>query len=199
LNKEQDLAHATESVQALRDIDFIKQIITRNEKKMDNSPPYLFIWGTFLMVGMIGMQFDIATWPMWYWPIGTVLGSALSAVTGIRQSRHLPKKAAGGTNGWMFGLPFLVMMVAGFFMMATGIVKAEYIPLFWFMLVGILYVSMGSLLGKGPMIIGIWFIVLAAATRLFFLDYQFMVLGLLGGGSLVLAGVLLQRRRGRHE
>jgi hypothetical protein len=198
LNKDHDVAHATESLQALRDIDFIKQIITRNEKKMDQSPPYLFIWGTFLMLGMIGMQFDSETWPMWYWPIAAVLSSVLSAVTGIRQSRNLPKKQSG-TNGWMYGLPFLVMMVAGFFMMATGMVEAEYIPLFWFMLVGILYVSMGSLMGKGPVMIGIWFILLSAATRLFFLDYQFLVLGLLGGGSLVLAGVLLQRRRGRHE
>src|SRR4029453_10207173 len=165
---------------------------------MDQSSPYLFIWGTFLMLGMIGMQFDTSAWPMWYWPIGSVLGSILSAVTGIRQSRHMVKPQ-GGTNGWMFGLPFLVMMVAGFFMMATGMVKAEYIPLFWFMLVGILYVSMGALLGKGPVMIGIWFIVLSIATRLFFLDYQFLILGLLGGGSLVLAGLWLQRRRGRHE
>ncbi|OBZ07749.1 MULTISPECIES: hypothetical protein [Bacillales] len=198
MNKDHDVAHATESLQALRDIDFIKQIITRNEKKMDQSPPYLFIWGTFLMLGMIGMQFDNETWPMWYWPIAAVLSSVLSAVTGIRQSRNMPKKQ-GGTNGWMYGLPFLVMMVAGFFMMATGMVEAQYIPLFWFMLVGILYVAMGSLMGKGPVMIGIWFILLSAATRLFFLDYQFLVLGLLGGGSLVLAGVLLQRRRGRHE
>jgi hypothetical protein len=198
LNKEQDAAHATESLQALRDIDFIKQIITRNKKKIDQSPPYLFIWGTYLMLGMIGMQFDSTTWSMWFWPIGSVAGSLLSAFVGIRQSRHSASRT-GGTNGWMFGLPFLVMMVAGFFMMATGMVNTQYIPLFWFMLVGILYVSMGAILGKGPMMIGIWFIVLSAATRLFFLDYQFLVLGLLGGGSLILAGVWLQLRRDRHE
>jgi len=198
LNKSQETAHASESLQALRDIDFIKQLITRNKKKIDQSPPYLFIWGTFLMLGMIGMQFDSTTWPMWYWPIGSVMGSIISAIIGIRQSRQNVGKT-DGTNGWMFGLPFLVMMVSGFFMMATGMVKVAYIPLFWFMLVGILYVSMGALLGKGPVMIGIWFIVLSAATRLFFLDYQYLVLGLLGGGSVVLAAVWLQLRRGRYE
>jgi len=198
LNTDQEKDKSTESLQALRDIDFIKQLIARNGQKMDQSPPFLFIWGSYLAIGMIGMQFDRTDWPMWYWPIATVVCSILSALVGYRLSRRIPVRE-GGTNGWMFWFPFLMMMLAGVLMMATGMVKQEYLPLFWFILVGILYISMGTLIGKGPVILGVWFIILAAVTRLFFIDYQFLILGLLGGGSVVLAGCWLHRRRRRHE
>jgi hypothetical protein len=198
LNKDQDEVGSVESLQALRDIDFIKQLIARNARKIDQSPPYLFIWGTYLTLGMVGMQFDSESWPMWFWSIGAVVGGIISAVIGIKQSRDTVGPE-GGITGWTLGLPFLVMMLAGCLMMVTDIVRMEYLPLFWFILVGILYVSLGALVGKGPVLLGIWFIVLAAATRLFFLDYQYLILGLLGGGSVVLTGLLLQWRRQRHE
>ncbi|WP_139993370.1 hypothetical protein [Paenibacillus paridis] len=197
MNKQQEAASA-DSLQALRDIDFIKQFIHRNKKKLDHSPPYLFIWGTYLIIGMVGMQFDNVAWPMWYFSIGTVIGGALSAIIGIRQGRASQMREKDA-SGWMFGLPFLAMVAAGWIMMATDIVRTEYLPLFWFMLVGILYVSMGAWLGKGPMLLGVWFILLAALTRLFFLDYQYLLLGLLGGGSVILTGLWLQLQRRRHE
>ncbi|MFX3632767.1 MAG: hypothetical protein ACE3L7_06800 [Candidatus Pristimantibacillus sp.] len=179
---------------ALEDIEFIKRLITRNQKKLDQSPPFLFIWGTYMLVGFIGMQFDVTVWPNWYWSIASVIGGLLSAIVGSRQSRHMPKQS-GGSTGWMFWLPFLIVFLSGFFMMITGVVKQEYISLFWLNLIGIAYVSMGPLIGKGPVILGVWFVVMSVLIRLFFLDYQFLILGLLGGGSMLATGLLLQRRR----
>lgn len=182
---------------ALQDIEFIKQLMARNQQKLDQSPPFLFIWGTYMMVGFIGMQFNHTVWPMWYWGIASIIGSALSALVGMRQSRGAAKQE-GGSMGWMFWLPFLIVMLSGSFMTLTGVVKMEYVSLFWLNLIGIAYASMGPLVGKGPVILGIWFIVLSVLIKLFFLDYQFLALGLLGGGSMLLTGWFLQRRRSRH-
>lgn len=183
---------------ALQDIEFIKRLMAKNKKKLDQSPPFLFIWGTYMMVGFVGMQFDHTVWPMWYWGIASLIGGILSAIIGIRQTRHVSKQESGST-GWMFWLPFLMVMISGAFMMLTGIVKMEYISLFWLNLIGIAYVSMGSLIGKGPVFVGIWFIVLSVIIKLFFLDYQFLMLGLLGGGSMLVIGLFLQRRRSSNE
>ncbi|MNI37730.1 hypothetical protein D3C73_918420 [compost metagenome] len=182
---------------ALQDIEFIKQLMTRNRQKLDQSPPFLFIWGTYMMVGFIGMQFDHAVWQMWYWGIASIMGGILSAIVGIRQSRHATKQE-GGSNGWMFWLPFLVVLFSGSFLMFTGVVKMEYISLFWLNLIGIAYVSMGPLVGKGPVFLGIWFVILSVLVKLFFLDFQFLILGLLGGGSMLVTGLFLLRRRSNH-
>ncbi|MBW7454977.1 hypothetical protein ACFOLF_03090 [Paenibacillus sepulcri] len=187
-----------EPQQALQDIDFIKRLIARNQSKLASSIPYMFIWGTYLMIGFIGMQFNQTCWPIWYWSIAAVLGGLLSALTGIRQSRRGLFAKDGGAIGWMFWLPFLVILAAGSFMMAADIIRMEYAAFFWFMLVGIAYVSMGPLAGKGPVILGIWFVVLSMLTRLFLVDYQYLVFGLLGGGSILATGFILQQRRRKH-
>lgn len=189
----------SEPQQALQDIEFIKQLIARNQKKLDHSPPYLYIWGAHMMIGFIGMHFDLSVWPMWYWPISAILGGILSTVVGIRQSRRIASTSQeGGSYAWMFWLPFLVMMLSGFFMMVSGIVRLEYASFFWVILVGISYVSLASLIGKGPAVIGCWFILLSIATWLFLREYQFLILGLLGGGSNIVTGLFLHWRSKRH-
>src|SRR5690606_13797237 len=100
---------------------------------------------------------------------------------------------------WMFWVPFAAVLLAGVFMMFTDIVRPEYLSVLWLCLLGVVYISMGSLLGLGPVMLGFWFIVLAIVTRLFLLEYQFIVLGLLGGGSVILTAIWLLRRRRQHE
>ncbi|MCQ6562393.1 hypothetical protein [Paenibacillus mendelii] len=184
--------------QGLKDIEFIKQLMAKNQRKLDQSSPYLYIWGTYLMVGYIGMQFDQTLWPIWYWSSGAIIGVMLSAITGIRQSRSGDVQE-GGSFGWMFWVPFLFMMTSGAFMMAMEMVQAEDLSVFWFLLLGMAYASLGALVGKGPVMLGAWCILLAIVTGLFFREYQFLILGLLGGGSNVAAGWILQRRSKRHE
>ncbi|MBP1996882.1 hypothetical protein [Paenibacillus eucommiae] len=187
-------AKAEPEKQALQDIEFIKQLIAKNKKKLDQSPPFLFIWGTYMMVGYIGMQFNHTLWPMWFWSCGAVIGGLLSSIVGIRQSRNAPVQE-GGSYGWMFWLPFMATMLVGCAMMFTDIVRLEYASLFWCMLIGIAYISLGTLVGKGPVFLGIWFIVLSIFIRLFMLEYQNLLLGLLGGGSVIVTALLLQRRK----
>lgn len=183
--------------QALQDIEFIKQFITRNQEKLDQSPPYLFIWGMYMVLGFLGMQFSLKLWPMWFWPCGAVIGGVFSAIIGMKQSRRTGVRE-GGAYGWMFWLPFAMVFVIGFFMMAADIVRMEFASILWLMLIGLSYVCLGMLLGKGPIILGIWFIALGTLTRMFFLEYQFMIFGLLGGGSIVVTGFILQQRRKRY-
>jgi len=199
LNRKQDetVLAAREPQRALQDIEFIKQLIAKNQRKLDQSPPFLLIWGAYMTAGFIGMHFNHTEWPMWFWPIGSIVGGILTAVVGIRQNRKTPVRE-GGSYGWMFWLPFLMLLLSGTFMIATGIVKLEYISLFWLMLIGIAYVAMAPLLGKGPVFLGCWFIILAVITRLFLMDYQFLVMGLLGGGSFFVTALLLDRRRKKH-
>ncbi|MFD0868519.1 MULTISPECIES: hypothetical protein [Paenibacillus] len=202
-NKEQHMRKPAEggrytgADQALQDIEFIKQLIARNRKKLDHSPPYLYIWGAYMMIGFVGMHFDHSVWPNWYWLSGAIVGSILSAAVGMRQSRS-SNEQEGGAYAWMFWLPFAVMMLSGFFMLASGIVRVEYASFFWVILVGISYVSLASLAGKGPAVVGCWFILLSILTWLFFREYQFIILGLLGGGSNIMAGIYLQWRSKRH-
>ncbi len=186
-----------EPQQALQDIAFIKQLIARNQQKLDHSPPFLYIWGTYMTLGYIGMQFITTLWPIWFWSCGTIVASILTSIVGARLPKQ-PSSQEGGSYGWMFWLPFAVTLLSWGFMMAADIVREEYLSVFWCALIGIAYVSLGALVGKGPVILGIWFIVLAIGTRLFFLDYQFLLLGLLGGGSVILTGVLLQLRRRKY-
>jgi len=184
--------------QALEDIAFIKQLISRNQQKLNDGAPFLLIWGFYVMVGYIGMQFNQVEWPIWFWSSGSIIGGILSAIAGNRISPKSSNVQQGGASTWMFWLPPLIMAISGCFMMATGIVKLEYLSFFWFILIGLLYVSMGPLLGKGPIYLGSWFIVLSMLTRLFFLDYQYLILGLLGGGSIVIVGYLLRQRSLKH-
>lgn len=186
-----------DSQQALRDIEYIKQFMTRNRRKLVSAPPYLFIWGCYMMIGFLGMQFDLERWPIWFWSCGSVVGSVLTAIVGKRQSRQ-SAISDGGAYGWMFWLPFAAVLVSGGFMMMMEIVQMQYASILWLMLIGIAYVSMGALLGKGPVILGIWFIVLAMVTRMLFLEYQFLIFGLLGGGSFVATAILLQRQGIKH-
>jgi|GEM_PF-3469990 len=189
---------AEKQLQAMQDIVFIKHLIARNQQRLGQAYPFMYIWGTYMMVGFIGMHFDLKVWPNWYWGIASVVCSILSMFVGIRLGRN-ETVPDGGVHSWMYWLPFAVTMVSGFFMMFSGIVKLEYISLCWLILTGITYVSMAPLIGKGPAVIGVWLVVLAIITRFFLLDYQFIILGLFGGGSLVCAGVLLQLRRFKNE
>lgn len=186
-----------EPQQALQDIEFIKQLIAKNRRKAKEASPFLIIWGLYIMIGFIGMQFDSTIWPQWYWAIGAVVGGILSAVIGVR----LPRGSTGrlrGSYGWLFWLPFLVTMLSGCFMMVADIVKLEYLSFFWLTLLGMAYVSLGAMLGKGPVYMGIWFILLAVITRLFLLEYHYLILGLLGGGSNIIVGIILLRWK-RHD
>jgi len=198
-NRDRQPPSAQGPQQALKDIEFIKELISRNKRKVDESPPYLLIWGTYVMIGFVGMHFDMSVWPNWYWAIGAIAASALTAVAGIRQARRSPSPASEvGAFGWMFWLPFLAVFLTGSFLLFSGIVRAEHASFLWMSLVGVAYVSLGPLTGRGTVVLGLWFIVLAIATRAFLLDYQFLVLGLLGGGSLVATGfVLLLRGKAR--
>lgn len=198
LQRKEEGSAGQASQQALQDIAYMKRLIARNMSKLDRSPPYLFIWGTYIMLGLVGMQVNDTVWPIWFWSVGAVIGGALSALAGIKQSRSAAVQE-GGSYGWMFWLPFVMVLLSGCLMMAMGIVEMDYAALFWMMLLGVSYVSLAPLAGKGTVILGIWFIVLSALTRLFFLDYQYLVLGLLGGGSIVVTGLLLKRRGRYHE
>ncbi|CAH1212578.1 hypothetical protein PAECIP111893_03563 [Paenibacillus plantiphilus] len=184
-------------LQALQDIEFIKQLMARNQKKLEQGAPFLFIWGTYMMLGFIGMQFIGLIWAITFWPIGSVVGGILSAIIGIRQSRE-SGVTKGGRGDWMFWLPFLVMILAGYSLMALDIVRKEYLGFFWLTLTGVTYVYLGTLIGRGPIILGIWFIVLSVLTKLFFIEYQNFIFGLMGGGSIVLMGVFLQLRGRKH-
>ncbi|GGD66162.1 hypothetical protein [Paenibacillus nasutitermitis] len=189
---------AGQEQQALQDIEFIKQLIARNQSKLVSAIPYMFIWGTYLTIGFIGMQFNEFLWPIWYWSTAGVLGGLLSAVTGIRQSRKGRAAKEGGATGWMFWLPFLVILLAGSFMMAAGMIRMKDAAFFWFILIGIVYVTMGPLAGRGPVYLGIWFMALSMLTYMFLVDYQYLLFGLLGGGSILVTGFILMRRRRKH-
>jgi len=200
LHNESSFIEQDKQLQAIQDIVFIKHLMARNQQKLGQSYPFLYVWGLYMMVGFAGMQFDLEQWPKWYWLIASIVCSIASVMLGIRQDRQSTAQSQlGGFMGWMYWLPFAATMLSGMFMMLSGIIKLEYISLCWLILIGITYVAMAPLIGKGPAIIGIWLIILAVLTRYFFLDYQFVILGLFGGGSLVGAGLLLQLRRFRHE
>lgn len=187
--------------QALRDIDFIKQLVARHRRKLPSAAPYLLLWGAYLMIGFVGMQFDEATWPIWYWGCGALVAGVLSAWFGLRQRRDSPGKlqqGQDGASGWTFGLPFLILMLAGGFMMASGIVEMAYAAPFWCLMIGTAYVFLGALIGRGSVLLGLWFVLLAILTRLFLMDWQYLVLGLLGGGSIFMTGWVLLGRSRRH-
>ncbi|MBD2843660.1 hypothetical protein IDH44_00535 [Paenibacillus sp. IB182496] len=190
-------ADPTKREQALQDIQFMSMLIARNRRRLDNSPPFLVLWGLYMLIGFAGMQFDVEVWPGWYWSIGTVVASAISAVIGMR----LPKESGneqGGSYGWMFWVPFAAVLASGAFMMFTGIVRLEYVSLFWMMMIGIVYVALAPLLGRRPVLLGGGLIVLAMLTRLLLIDYQFLVLGLIGGGGTIATGLYLRARSKRH-
>lgn len=192
-----ETGHGHDPIQAMQDIEFIKQLMARNQEKLEQASPYLLIWGVYMMLGFMGMQFIGLIWAMTFWPIGAVAGGILSAIIGIKQGRERGMQK-GGTSNWMYWLPFLVMMLAGSSLIALDIVRKEYLGFFWLTLTGVSYVSLGSLVGRGPVVLGIWFIVLSVLTKLFFIEYQNFIFGLMGGGSIVLMGIFL-RLRGRNN
>ncbi|MGO4372184.1 hypothetical protein [Paenibacillus sp. 2TAB19] len=186
-----------EQQRALQDIEYIKGLLARNERKLGEASPFMYVWGAYLTVGFIGMHFDQKEWPIWYWGIAAVICGAISGIIGSRMMKT-QRGGEGGFSTWMYVLPFAAMFAAGSFMLLTNMINTDYTALFWTILIALSYIAMGSMAGKGPVYLGLWFIVLAIVTRLILLDYQYIVLGVFGGGSIIVFGYLLQQRRKRN-
>lgn len=185
-----------EQERALQDIEFIKRLLAKNERKLGEASPFMYVWGVYLTIGFMGMHFDQKELANWYWGIAALICGVVSAVIGSRMTKR-DGGQDGGFSTWMYVVPFAPMLVAGGFMLLTNMINTEYTALYWTILIALSYIVMGSMAGKGPVYLGLWFIFLAIITRLL-LDYQYIVLGLFGGGSIIVFGYLLQQRRNRN-
>lgn len=185
------MGNDTEQLQALKDIEFIKQLVQRNRRRAGESSPFLFVWGTYCTLGFLGLHWLKELYATLYFPIGAAVCMLLSVWIGIRIGRRNGKPDR--RMGILFWLPGLAMFIGFYLIMALGLIKPEYISLFSLLITGIYYIQLGSMLGKEMIYLGFWFMIVVVVTRLFFMDVQNLVLGIFGGGSIILTGFIVRR------
>lgn len=151
----------------------------------------LIIWGLVWLIGFLLSQYGPAAWLLWVWLLLLLAGSAASAVVGIKLGRQVQYVDTGPKLGLLY--PALI----GFSLLWLYLAQ----PASWqqtavlaVSFVGFAAVVNGILIKARALIaIGLVATVLAVAVYLFLQPYFGLIVGLVGGGGMVLAGLRLHR------
>jgi len=159
---------------------------TRRALAYGGAPYYLLLWGAIWLVGFLVEQFATPKVSGWTWLGLDVFGGALSFWIGYRQSLRVRSRTLGANIGlfWLalIGYGSLWLWLAS---PTSGAQVSLMITLF--AMFG--YVVMGLWLrDRGPTWLGLGISGLSLAAYLIVPQWFFLVMGLLGGGTLILSG-----------
>ncbi|MEM7112311.1 MAG: hypothetical protein AAF614_07755 [Chloroflexota bacterium] len=154
---------------------------------------FLIIWGVVWLVGFLAAQFGETSWLPWVWFGLCLLGSAISAVVGLRLGQKVQYTQTGPQLGLfypvLFGFSLLwLYLAAPTSWQQTAVLATSFIAF--------AVVVNGVLLRKRPFIItGFIGAFMAVAVYLWLLPWFGLVIGLVGGGGMLLSGLRLSIAR----
>lgn len=157
------------------------------------SAPHFLIWGFVWLLGygaegLVPRAHPAWMWLGWWWMGLSLTGALASALLGRRQARR------SGRSGWQSGvLVFIIwLFVLGTFAILHPHSQREvaaFIPL----LIAAIYAAMGLWLGTRYVAVGAFTAAATLGGYYYLSDGFFLWMALVGGGSLILAGIWMRR------
>lgn len=150
---------------------------------------FLNIWGFVWLIGFLLSQYAAVHWLSWVWLALCFLGGLLSAVVGVKLGRQVQYARTGPQLGGFYAV------LIGFSLLWLWQIRPsswQETAVFIMTIIGFGVVVNGILLKKRPFIVvGIAGAVFAVAIYLLLLPQFGLIMALVGGGSMILAGVRL--------
>jgi len=157
----------------------------------------LIITGVVWLIGFTATQFLTAPLLVWIWIVTSIVGSALATFIGIRAGKRvrIASSAVAGKRIATFWV--LLILFAAAIVAVAHPTDGKQITLLIILLAMIGQMGMGLLLSFSAT----WWTVPGAAVALigyfFALDWFFLWMGLLGGGTMIILGLYIRLRWGK--
>jgi len=186
----------SEAEEALAAIQIMTQK-TRHSIASGSAYISLIITGVVWLIGFTATQFLTPPLIVWIWIVTSIVGSALATFIGIRAGKRvrIASSAVAGkriATFWVLLIFFAAAIVA-----VAHPTDGKQITLLIILLAMIGQMGMGLLLSFSAT----WWTVPVAAVALigyfFALDWFFLWMGLLGGGTMIILGLYIRLRWGK--
>ncbi|MAT99363.1 MAG: hypothetical protein CL608_19665 [Anaerolineaceae bacterium] len=148
---------------------------------------FLLIWGLVWLVGFLTSQFAPASWHIWVWLLLCGVGGGLSAVVGLRLGQQVQYTQTGPKLGLFYPV-FLGFCLLWLFLVQPQ--SWQETAVFAISFLGFAVVLSGILLKVRSLIAaGLVGTALAVGIYLWFVAQFGLVVGLVGGGGMIVAGL----------
>ena len=186
----------SEAEEALAAIQIMTQK-TRHSIASGSAYISLIITGVVWLIGFTVTQFLTAPLIVWIWIVTSIVGSALATFIGIRAGKRvrIASSAVAGKRIATFWV--LLILFAAAIVAVAHPTDGKQITMLIILLAMIGQMGMGLLLSFSAT----WWTVPVAAVALigyfFALDWFFLWMGLLGGGTMIILGLYIRLRWGK--
>jgi len=157
----------------------------------------LIITGVVWLIGFTATQFLTPPLIVWIWIVTSIVGSALATFIGIRVGKRVRIASSVVTGKRIATFWVLLILFAAAIIAVAHPTDGKQITLLIIMLAMIGQMGMGLLLSFSAT----WWTVPVAAVALigyfFALDWFFLWMGLLGGGTMIVLGLYIRLRWGK--
>ena len=157
----------------------------------------LIITGVVWLIGFTATQFLTPPLIVWIWIVTSIVGSALATFIGIRAGKRIRIASSAVTGKRIATFWVLLILFAAAIIAVAHPTDGKQITLLIILLAMIGQMGMGLLLSFSAT----WWTVPVAAVALigyfFALDWFFLWMGLLGGGTMIILGLYIRLRWGK--
>ncbi len=190
-----------ESSQASADLEFVRSVMDRTQRRIDTHAFHTIVWGCIVLVwyplGNYFLQIGNKTAYIWLIPICLVLGGAIGGFLEYRRSKN---PLLEGENTfvsrqvlWITWGTLAPAMVLSVVAPATHLIHGSNVPILW----GLAYANMAFVIGviysREFMISGV-VIFVGAIAAMFAQKYNGYILGPFMGVGMMIPGVIAERR-----
>ena len=157
----------------------------------------LIITGVVWLIGFTATQFLTPPLIVWIWIVTSIVGSALATFIGIRAGKRIRIASSAVTGKRIATFWVLLILFAAAIIAVAHPTDGKQITLLIILLAMIGQMGMGLLLSFSAT----WWTVPVAAVAMlgyfFALDWFFLWMGLLGGGTMIILGLYIRLRWGK--
>ena len=157
----------------------------------------LIITGIVWLIGFTATQFLTPPLLVWIWIVTSIVGSALATFIGIRAGKRVRIASSAVTGKRIATFWVLLILFASAIIAVAHPTDGKQITLLIILLAMIGQMGMGLLLSFSAT----WWTVPVAAVALigyfFALEWFFLWMGLLGGGTMIILGLYIRLRWGK--
>ncbi len=186
----------SEAEEALAAIQIMTQK-TRHSIASGSAYISLIITGVVWLIGFTATQFLTAPLIVWIWIVTSIVGSALATFIGIRAGKRVRIASSAVTGKRIATFWVLLILFAAAIVAVAHPTDGKQITMLIILLAMIGQMGMGLLLSFSAT----WWTVPVAAVALigyfFALDWFFLWMGLLGGGTMIILGLYIRLRWGK--
>lgn len=152
--------------------------------------PLFHVWG-IQWIFHAGIQIYYRWYePSWAEPVSLGIAAVISLVLLFRKPRET-EAGEWQMTLWML-LPFAVLALSALLLAYAGAVDWTFGGMIRGLFAAFLYVQLGVLLGRSLVYVGLWLLALSIVVSIFYLGFAPIATELMGGFSLIGAGLLLQ-------